>query len=128
MAFVLGIPSSATNEPAPAAKPLPLPEVQISTLQEAFRRYEAGCPFRPGDIVSPREGFGYTGAGIPHVVIEVAAEPIRIFALSGNLRSCSGDFGERLDVRVARRDRDGDISAFWQESWRLEPYVESPAP
>lgn len=106
-----------------AEKPsLPIPEVQIATLREAFARYEAGCPFKPGDLVTPRKGFGYTDDGVPHIVLEVVAEPIRVYDISSLVRTCSTDFGERLDIRVISHRNDGDVAAFWQESWRLEPY------
>lgn len=106
---------------------LPLPEVQIATLRETFARYSAPCPFKPGDLVTPRKGCGYKDAGVPHIVLEVAENPIRVFDINTAVRSCSTDFGERLDIRVVSHCKSGDLVAFWQESWRLEPYVEERA-
>lgn len=117
------IASHGTPDDRPAPKPLPLPEVQVSTLQEAFKRYEDGCSFKAGDLVTPRAGYNYKGVGKPHIVLEVAAAPVRVFEISSNVRTGSSNFGERLDVRVACHDDDGDIVAFWQESWRIEPYT-----
>lgn len=121
--IVGGVPTSDYGQAASKqSKPLPLPAVQIATLREAYERFAAGCAFAPGDLVTPRVGFGYTDEGIPHIVLEVAAEPVRVLDINSNVRTCSSDFGERLDVRVACHRPGGIVMAFWQESWRLEPY------
>lgn len=65
---------------------LPIPEAQIATLREAMARYAAPCPFVPGDLVTPREGYGYTDAGLPHIVLEVLAEPMVIEQLNERVR------------------------------------------
>lgn len=98
----------------------PIPEAQIATLLEASARYSAPCPFKAGDIVTPRKCFGYSGAGIPNVVLEVAAEPHRNFQPSNHVTPVSSVFGSRLDVRVASLGPSGDVVSFWQESWCLE--------
>ncbi|RWX72560.1 hypothetical protein [Mesorhizobium sp. M2A.F.Ca.ET.039.01.1.1] len=113
----------------PAAKPAaprPIPEAQIATLREAFERYTNPCPFKPGDIVTPRKGFGYADAGEPHIVLEVAEKPIRNFEAPADVSNIySSAFGSRVDFRVASlTDGRGEtaIVAYWQESWRHELY------
>lgn len=106
------------TRPEPRKSP---PDVLCLTLQETAERYVAGCPFKPGDLVTPRAASPYTGSGNPHIVLEVAETPFR------NTVGPKGDivshlFGSRLDVRVACEES-GVIVAFWQESWQLEPYT-----
>lgn len=105
----------------------PLPEAQIATLREAFERYKGECPFKPGDIVTPRKGYGYRDAGLPHIVLEVLNEPLRNFEVTESVGTSSSGFGMKLDVRVACFTRDATVAAFWQESWCLEPYEGDPA-
>ena len=54
---------------------LPL-ETCIQELQNQARRMREPCPFRAGDIVTVRAGTDVKGAGKPHVVAEVLAEPV----------------------------------------------------
>lgn len=112
----------------------PLPEAQIATLREAFERYTAPCPFKPGDIITPRDGFGYSDAGVPHIVLEVRSDdisvadgPIRPFDQTSDVTDIySNAFGSKLDIRVAVLNSNGHrvaVCAFWQESWRHQPYT-----
>lgn len=101
----------------------PIPEAQVATLIEAFQRYAASCPFNPGDLVTPRKGHGYSDAGLPHIVLEVAEEPHRTFTPTSSMPVYASCFGCRLDVRVANFTSAGEIVTFWQESWCLEPYI-----
>lgn len=102
-------------------QPRPLHEAQIMELQGAFEAFDKGCPFKPGDLVTPRTNSPYTHAGEPHIVLEVADQPFRI--LGNDVQETSNTkFGSRLDVRVAIVE-DGMIIPFWQESWQLEAYV-----
>ncbi len=97
----------------------PLIESQIATLRELWGRYETGCTFPPGEIVTPRSGGTYTDAGVPHVVLEVRRTPL----LSGERDPGSPLFGMRIDMRVAcRTRRAGKIAAFWVESWAFERF------
>lgn len=105
---------------------LPIPEAQVATLLETFSRYSAPCPFKPGDLVMPRTGFGYTDEGRPHVVLEVSNPPIRPFGVSDRLTPASNLYGLKLDIRVACFRSNGEVDAFWQESWRHEPYEARP--
>jgi len=97
----------------------PLPEAQIATLREASAAYQARCPFKVGDIVTPRPTSIYDHKGIPHVVLEVAPVAIRTFE-PGNCYAHS--FGSRLDIRVGVLIG-GEVVAFWQESWQHQLYT-----
>lgn len=108
-----------------ASSQAPIPEAQVATLLEVVERYRSPCPFQVGDIVTPRAGYLYTGAGTPFVVLEVAAHPA--IAEEGNAGSPT--FRARMDVRVAGRHvGTGDICAWWQESWMLEAYTGGATP
>jgi hypothetical protein len=94
----------------------PLPEAQVATLKEVAARYAAGCPFKPGDLVTARPGHNVKGVGHPHVVLDTrSAEP----SFNGESGSCLN--GRREDIRVATIMR-GHVAAFWDESWHYEPY------
>lgn len=97
--------------------PAPLPEAVVATLRELEARYRAGCPYVPGDLVSPRVDYAIKGAGFPAIVLEVRESPIQAF--EGNHATSS--FGARLDIRVATFSS-GNYSAFWAESWQFEPF------
>lgn len=99
----------------------PVLEAAMATLQEIAGRYQAKCPFGPGDVVTPRVGFLYTNCGTPHVILEVFDPPLRYFPETGtysDVASCT--YGTRLDVRLGIIDNEGDFVTFCQESWRLE--------
>lgn len=106
------------TRPEPRKSP---PDVLCTTLRETAARYIGPCPFKPGDLVTPRVSSPYTGAGSPHIVLEVAETPIRNID-GGKSGVVSHLFGSRLDVRVACEEQ-GVIVAFWQESWHLETYT-----
>lgn len=104
-----------------AEAPEPIAEAQVATLTEAYARYAAACPFKAGDLVTPRCGYGTHCVGKPHVVLEVISTPIRNFECPDPRdRGCSG-YGSRMDIRVACFTR-GTVAAFWGESWVYEPY------
>lgn len=96
---------------AAAATRRPLPEAQVMTLNEVFAAYSKPCPFKPGDIVTPRKTSRYSDVGMPHVVLEVAETPIRNFVATEDLSDItSSAFGARLDIRVALvTDDDGSV-------------------
>ena len=106
----------------PSTDKRPIPEAQVATLTEAFRRYDEPCPFVAGDIVTPRVGVGYSDTNVPHVVLEVADVPLRTFTPNEGTSIYASSFGSRLDVRIAVFTQSGDIVKFWQESWRLKPW------
>ena len=108
-------------DPQPEAAPRPIRSAQVATLKEAFAQYGL-TPFAPGDLVTPRKGYGIRDAGEPHIVMEVAAEPWRTFEGT----HASNSFGARLDIRVACVSSPGGnmVAAFWAESWMYERYEE----
>ena len=100
-------------------------EEQTATLKGVAQRYAAGCQFKPGDLVTPREGYNIKGAGLPQVVLEVIDDPIDAPIPGSTKPSDYGNpgFGARLDMRTAGIAPDGVVCAWWGESWQFEPYV-----
>lgn len=99
----------------------PLPEAMIEELRFLAASYwEAmkGCPFRPGDFVTPRRGRGHhiENIGKPHIVLEIFDEPVRPSGDAGT----SGEY-RRLDMRVAYYRHD-NYHAAMAESWEYESY------
>lgn len=80
--------------------------------------YQARCPFKVGDIVTPKPTSTYADKGVPHVVLEVAADPIRDFETGDCLLD---NYGCRLDIRVGVLIGD-EVVAYWQESWQHQLY------
>lgn len=74
---------------------LPL-EVIIQRLREYKTRFDDGCQFKPGDIVTPLPDSNYKGQGEPHLVLEVFDEPHRCFV--GDVSSHY--YGALYDMRV----------------------------
>lgn len=106
--------------------PRPLPEAQIAELTALYERYAAGCPFKPGDLVTPRKSSPLARCGEPHVVLEVIAPAAPHFAIADPTDSDSQCFGARHDMRVGVLSGHGRIVAHWVESFDFEPY-EAPA-
>ena len=66
-----GISAILYGDSAPQKSPaLPLPEAQIMELRAAFARYNDKCPFKAGDIITPRANVPILGAGTPYIVLE----------------------------------------------------------
>lgn len=83
-------------------------------------RYIGACPFKPGDLVTPRaESTIMTSeCGKPYLVIEVAA---------GHRYNWTGDFGTftygfRTNMRVMSIKHDV-IVPMWQDSAEYEAYI-----
>lgn len=94
----------------------PLPEAAVETLKDLYQRYTGKHPFKPGDIVTPRKGYGLRGAGHPCIVLEIPKEPIRdMKAETHNM-----NYGSRLDMRVATIEKGGIVIPFWSESWQYQ--------
>lgn len=104
-------------------KSRPIDEAQVMELEALYARYIAPCPFKPGDLVTPRPNSNYTDNGIPHIVLEVAEQPIRLFHANDPHDISAHSFGPRLDVRVAIIADGERMVAFWQESWQLEAWA-----
>jgi len=96
-----------------------IPEAQIMELKDFYERYVGECPFKPGDIVTPRQNVGVNNTGIPYVVLEVIERDDPVFDIE-HIGSAAN--GARLNVRVACFFSDEEISMFWHEHQLLEPY------
>ena len=96
----------------------PIPEALAKTLKEVFDRYRKGCPFKLGDVVTPRAGYSIVNDGQPCVVTDVHVGAA--FYFDGNPSSHS--YGARLDMRVVHW-QEGCIVMHWVESWQFEPYT-----
>lgn len=93
-------------------------DAQVMRLKEYAERYDEPCPYKVGDIVTPRSDVCLRGAGNPHVVLEVRKTPIHNFTD----RPGTIDYGTRHDMRVAFFVDNDDIVTLWQESHMYEPY------
>lgn len=98
-------------------------EALLLDLKDHCARYQAGCAFSIGDVVTPRKGYGTRGAGAPHVVLEVLECGEEIFNAETQDPGGTGSsgFGRRLDMRVVTR-MGGKICMFWEESVNFEPF------
>lgn len=103
---------------------LPLPEAQIATLTEVYERYRKPCPFIEGQLVTARKGYGVSGEGQPHVVLETGSPLIKPVWPADPGDTASDSFGAKLDMRiVAFNERTGTICAWWVDSWKFETYT-----
>jgi hypothetical protein len=100
------------------AAPTIHPKAAIALMREFARAYAAGNVFKVNDLVTPRKWSDMKGPGNPHIVVEVADAPIRVFQGS----PFGSTFGNRQDIRVISV-MDGDVTPFWAESWAFEPYT-----
>ncbi|MEZ2410500.1 hypothetical protein AB6806_27265 [Bosea sp. RCC_152_1] len=99
------------REPAMAA------EVLVE-FQKTYADFLTGCPFKPGDLITPRRGTNMKGAGKPHVVLEVRDRPDPHFAEGAG----STQFGRRNDIRVASFYGD-TMARHWVESVDFDAYT-----
>jgi hypothetical protein len=110
--------------PQDESDPVPLPPADIvcHTLQEVCETYQKPCPYKPGDLVTPRRGYWIKGAGEPHIVVEVFDPPIRL--ITDDVEEAgSMMYGARFDIRVAcMSNHTRNVVAFVAESWAYEPY------
>ena len=106
----------ASADMGPRGKRMP-DDVAALELKLIAERHINGCPFKPGDLVTPRVGYNIRFAGSPHVVIEVfdqRREPARPHE--------RGDLAPRHEMRVVCQV-DGDFVPFFAESYAYEPYA-----
>lgn len=94
-------------------------QAAIMTLREKYERYKEGCPFKPGDIVTPFIGAYILGELHPHIVVEVFDAPIRPL----NTEPSSPAFHAVFDMRVIGFSKNGVICAWASESWQFVPYT-----
>ncbi len=102
------------------------PEAQIMELRQMGEIYAASikeCPFKVGDLITPRPNVGIKGPGYPHLVVEVRPDAMPRFDDDSDGKSGNG---RRLDIRLlcyaAGRT---DIVPFWGESWTYQKYEPS---
>lgn len=97
----------------------PLPEARILRIKEAadiYKRSLTGCPYGPGDWVTPRDGYAIKGHGHPYMVVDINPMPTFIFDPEGSGQASDG---RRPDMRVLTLI-DGEIVCFWCESYQYE--------
>lgn len=98
---------------------------QLANLRELLSVYtdmkEDGCPFKVGDIVTPRPSSTIRGSGFPHVVIEVIKPELHF-----NATKAQSDihFGQRVDIRIMCHVADETVASYWGESWQYMPFEE----
>jgi len=82
---------------------------------------KASCPFKTGDIVTPREHFTLKGAGEPHIVVHLV-EDVRPLFDSGE--PGSNAWGKRIDMRIIQLSNGNRVS-HWVESFEFELYADA---
>ncbi len=102
------------------------PSEQIVALRDYFGVPWERPPFKIGDVCRPKPHSFAHGIKIPHLVIEVLAEPI-FYAPQGaeakdEQPTFSKCWGQRLDMRVLHMAERGEIHAHWVESWTFEAW------
>lgn len=102
-----------------------LSKPRVSQLREALDRYIAPCPFKVGDLVTPRKNSSYRQGGDPHLVIEVFEQPVRNFSTETAQPGFGGKFDMRvicmIEHRVAGR-LNHYVCPYTVESWQFEPW------
>lgn len=96
------------------------PALAAEMLVEHAQRYAEfmkGCPFKAGELVTPRKDGDVRGAGDPHIVLEVRSTPEPHFTDDPS----SNDSGKRMDMRVSSFVG-SKIIPHWVESLQFEPY------
>ncbi|MET7242927.1 hypothetical protein ABZT49_06120 [Methylobacterium sp. EM32] len=107
----------------------------LARLSLTSRLYAEPCPFRIGDLVTPRADSKAKGAGEPHVVIEVLSgemfptggqwwsPPIVLREPTADVSATSSSqYGQVLDIRVARMS-EGAALAYVVESQDFEAWT-----
>jgi hypothetical protein len=93
------------------------PEAAIERLKEAAARFNAGNPYKVGDIVTPIKDSPIKGHGNPHLVLEVSAEGFPVTAqTAGSWVSATA-----FTLRVLTID-DGSIVPHIMPHWMVEPF------
>lgn len=76
-AFLSGITGGAGSDDGASDVTTHLPlDVCLAALRDQARRIVEPCPFKAGDLITVRTGADVKGAGNPHIVVEVLAEPV----------------------------------------------------
>lgn len=98
--------------------PEPILEARMMELRESAERYAQKCPFKVGDVVTPRLNASLRHTGKPHVVIEVFDEPYR----SWEGETSTPNFGALYDLRVMALNDLNQIVVWSGESWHYEAW------
>lgn len=100
------------------------PAAVVMDLREAAALYAtsvASCPYKIGDIVTPRQHFTVKGAGEPHIVVDMVADVSPLFD-SGE--PGSNAWGKRIDMRIIQMSNGNRVS-HWVESFEFELYADA---
>jgi hypothetical protein len=92
-------------------------------LKQEFENYAAGCPFKPGDLITPRKHHNLKGAGQPHVVLAVVErKPLQDILSDQIAQNPNMTMARAPDMRVLNI-AGGQVVSFWEESFNYEPYT-----
>ncbi len=69
-------PGEASDSGAGEAMPNLTLDACLAALRDQARRIVEPCPFKVGDLITVRTGADVKGAGSPHIVVELLAEPV----------------------------------------------------
>lgn len=94
----------------------------LADLEELKTLYLADCPYKVGDVITPRKGSPQRGRGVPYVVVEVFDQPVRR-AWGGDEIIGSPIEYSKLDLRVLSITGSGCRAPWMVESWMYEPWV-----
>lgn len=124
-----------SSEGRKAPKVKPDADALLARLSLTSRLYAEPCPFRVGELVTPRADGKTNGSGDPHVVIEVLVDglvPVEGLSWSPPIvlreptaaadATSSIQYGQVLDMRVARHI-DGNVAAYVVESQDFEAWT-----
>lgn len=76
-AFLSSIGASSGSDDAGSEGQTSLPlDACLAALRDQARRIVEPCPFKAGDLITVRPSADVKGAGNPHIVVEVLAEPV----------------------------------------------------
>lgn len=114
--------SSGSSDQEDKKPSRPLPEAQVMELTDYLSRYKKPCPFKVGDLVTPRANSFMRNAGDPHIVIEVLSMPRRIW---DDKEPSSMINGMILDMRIAMINDGGSLVSFTVSSVDFQSWSES---
>lgn len=110
--------AASESQQRESQRPFPLEEAQIMELRRLNKEFQKGCPYKVGDLVTPRKCAGLRNAGKPHIVVEVFDEPVRMTAECGSPHHLS-----KMEMRTMAFSDADNICVWAGEAWLYEPYV-----
>lgn len=96
------------------------PTFIAQALRDEAAFYARHCPFQVGDLVTPRKGTTYKGAGEAHIVVAIIEDAEHDLSLGG---VGSIKHGKRFDMRVLCWEQ-GAFPPYWVESASFEAWVD----